>query len=429
MIRPARLANVAAAALVVACGGRSDGRGEIVIRMTSWQSPEENALDVPAVHAFEQAHPGVRVVNEPISNQAEYREKVFTSVAAGSPPDVVLIDGIDVPAFLDADVMLDLARFAPRVGMRLDDFYPSVLAMFARDGRVIGFPKGFSPMVFYYNRALFDAARVPYPKDGWTFDDFARTARALTRDTNRDGTPDVWGTVLQRPFYTWQAWIWSGGGDILAPDGTRASGTLDSRETRATLDFLTALPTRLGVAPKPNAFRQVSGNETRLFYSGRLALLTSGHWLIPNIRKAMSRGQLSLGVVSIPHADGHPVRTPLFASAWGVPRNSRHRKLAVELAAALSSPEAQRHRLASGLELSTIPAVQRDFAARDTLGLERAFLAQVQYGEPPWGARIAKFREVEAQLPEMLDRVLINHESIDVVTTDVARRIDRILAR
>jgi multiple sugar transport system substrate-binding protein len=430
MRRIARMmATTLAVVTLASCAGRADGRAEIVLRMTSWQSPEENALDVPAVQAFERAHPGVRVVNEPISNQAEYREKVFTSVAAGSPPDVVLIDGIDVPAFLDADVMLDLTRFAPRVGMRLDDFYPSVLAMFAREDKVIGFPKGFSPMVFYYNRALFDSAGVPYPRDGWTFDDFARTTRALTRDTNGDGTPDIWGTVLLRPFYAWQAWIWSGGGDILSPDGTRASGFLDARDTRATLDFLTSLPTRLGVAPKPNAFRQVTGNETRLFYSGRLALMTSGHWLIPQIRRAMARGQLSLGVVSIPHAAGHPVRTPLFASAWGVPRNSRHRKLAVELAAALSNADAQRHRLASGLELSTIPAVQRELAERDSLGLERAFLAQVPYGEPPWGARIAKFREVEAQLPEMLDRVLINHESVDAVTTDVARRIDRILAR
>ena len=412
---------------LAACGG--GGRDDIVLRMTSWQSPEENALDAPAVREFERRHPGVRVVNEPVTNQAEYREKVITSVAAGSPPDVVLLDGIDVPAFIDAGVFLDLAPFARRVGLSLDAFYPSVLDMFSREGRVFGFPKGFTPMVYYYNRALFDAARLPYPVDGWTRDDFLRTARALTRDTDGDGATDQWGTVLMRPFYAWQAWIWSGGGDILAPDGSRASGYLDSPRTDSTLRFLTSLPTTFGVAPRPNAFRAVSGTETRLFHSGRLALLTSGHWLIPNIKRQLAQGRLRLGVVSIPRAAGHPVKTVLFASAWSVPRNSRHRKLAVELAAWLAGAEAQRLRLESGLELSTMPAVQTAFATRDTLGLEAAFLRQVSFGQAPWGARIARFREVEAQLPEILDRVLISGEPVERVTADVARRIDDILAR
>jgi len=369
------------------------------------------------------------VVNEPVSNQAEYREKVITAIASGAPPDVLLLDGIDVPSFARAGVLLDLAPFAARVGLRLEEFFPNVLSMFARGDSVLAFPKGFSPVVYYYNRALFDAAGIPYPKDGWTVDEFLQTAKALTRDLDGDGSTDQWGTAVDRRFHAWQAMLWSGGGDILTPDGRRATGALDSPETVRALEFLTSLSTTHRVAPRPNAFRAVSGNETRLFYSGRIALLPSGHWLLPNIRAQLVQGRLSLGVVTFPRAEGVQPATPLFASGWAVPRNSAHRKLAVELAAALAGPEAQRHRLEAGLELSTMPAVQEAFAGRDSLGLEPAFLRQVMFGRAPWGARIERFREVEAQLPDIIDRVVIRGESVAGAARDVARRIDEILRR
>ena len=425
--RAARLAAYLALVAVIACGPGPDD--QIVLRMTSWQSPQENVLDLPAVRAFERAHPGVRVVNEPVSNQAEYREKVITAIASGSPPDVLLLDGIDVPSFVDAGVLLDLAPFAPRVGMAIADFYPVVLAMFARGEAVYAFPKGFSPVVYYYNRALFDAAGMRYPQDGWTWDEFRATAKALTRDLDGDGTVDQWGTAVDRRFHAWQAMLWSGGGDILRDNGRRATGALDAPETVAALDFLTSLVTRDSVAPRPNAFRAVTGNETRLFYSGKVAFIPSGHWLIPNIRAQLARGQLRLGVVSFPRAPGVVPATPLFASGWAVPRNSAHRKLAVELAAALAGAEAQRQRLRAGLELSTMPAVQDAFAGADSLGLEEAFQRQVALGRAPWGTRIARFREVEAALPDIIDRVVIRGEPVAAVAADVARRIDQVLLR
>lgn len=422
-----RVARGIALALLLAACGRGDD--VTVLRMTSWQSPDEIAIDAISIREFERRHPGVRVENDPVSNQAEYREKVITSIVSGAPPDIFLLDGIDVPAFVDEGVVLDLAPFASRVGTDLSAFYPSVLAIFSRGRHVYAFPKGFTPMVYYYNKDLFDRAHLPYPALDWTWDDFLRDARALTRDTSGDGVPDYWGTALDRRFFTWQSWVWSGGGDILSPDGTRATGYLNSPQTDSTIRFLTDLPTRYGVAPRPNAFRAVTGKETRLFYAGQLAMLTSGHWLIPQLEPYMRKYHLRLGVTSIPRAPGHRLETAVFASAWAVPYNTPHRKLAVELAAWLTAADAQMTRARQGLELPAMPAVQQAYAAEDTLGLERDFAAQVPYGRPPWGATIARYREVEAQMFDVMDRVLIRREPVHRVTTDVARRLDTILAR
>ena len=423
--RSVRPRVVAALALVLAACGADEA---VTLRITSWQSPEENAIDAMEFRSFEAAHPGVRIVNDPVSNSAEYREKVLTSIGAGSPPDVFLLDGIDVAAFAARDVALDLQPFAERVGVLLGLFFPQVVEPFKVGGKLLAFPKGFSPMVYYYNRALFADAGLAPPRNGWTQDEFLAAVRALTRDTDGDGVVDQWGTVLDRRLYAWQAWIWSAGADVLTPDGARATGAIDQPAAERTLTLLTDLPRR-GYAPSPSTVGRSLGYEERLFYSGRLGLMTSGHWMIPRMRRYLEQGRVQLGVVSVPRAQGNQVKTPLFASGWAVPYNTPHRKLAVELAAWMVRADAQRRRAASGLEIPTLMTVAYESAAKDRTGMEMDFLWQVPYGGVPWGARVAQYREVEKAMMDLVDRVVVDRVSVRDATREAATVVDRALSR
>ncbi|OGU01288.1 MAG: hypothetical protein A2085_05895 [Gemmatimonadetes bacterium GWC2_71_10] len=66
-------------------------------------------------------------------------------------------------------------------------------------------------------------------------------------------------------------------------------------------------------------------------------------------------------------------------------------------------------------------------AAADTTGWEATFVRAAAVGRAPWGARIEKWREVEAILPDVMDRVILNHEDVAAVLADIARRIDAVL--
>jgi len=400
----------------------------VTLRITSWQSPEENAIDAVEFRSFEAAHPGVHIVNDPVSNNAEYREKVLTSIGAGSPPDVFLLDGIDVAAFAARDVVLDLQPFAERVGVLQGLFFPQVLEPFRVQGKLLAFPKGFSPMVYYYNKELFARAGIAPPKNGWTQAEFLAAVRALTRDTDGDGVVDQWGTTLDRRLYAWQAWMWSAGADILTSDGQRATGAIDQPAAESTLTFLTNLPRR-GYAPPPSASGGALGFEQRLFYSGRLGLLTSGHWMIPRMRRYLEQGRVQLGVVSVPRTEGHQVKTPLFASGWAVPYNTPHRKLAVELAAWMVRADAQRRRAASGLEIPTLLTVAYENAAKDSTGLEMEFLWQVPYGGVPWGARVAQYREIEKAMMDLVDRIVVDRVKVHDAAREAAAVVDGVLHR
>lgn len=89
----------------------------------------------------------------------------FSSISSAEDRAAVL----NIEPFLDADPALSK-----------DDFYPSAVEAFSYQGQLWGLPAETGLAVVIYNKALFDAAGVPYPTLDWTTDDFLETAVALT---------------------------------------------------------------------------------------------------------------------------------------------------------------------------------------------------------------------------------------------------------
>jgi multiple sugar transport system substrate-binding protein len=397
------------------------------VRVVSWAGYLELAMDEEIVDSFRVRHPDIPVCYESLEGAGIYREKVLTSIAAGTPPGVFLLDGIDIPSFVNRGVLLDLAPFTGRVGMPADAFHPVLREHFESDGRLWAFPKDFTPMVLYYNRDLFDDAGVAYPDSSWTWPDFLDAAQRLTRDTDGDGAVDQWGFAWPREFFYLQTWIWAGGGDLLSPDGRRATGYLDSDATVAAVQWYLDLTRTHGVAPRIEMFRRGLGQSGRLFYSGRVAMMQSGHWNTPTLLPYERRGQLRFGVAPVPTAAGVAPVSPIYASGWAVPRNAPHRKWAVTVAAFLAGETAQRIRAQSGLAVPGLPAVTDDVVAADTTGREAVFVAASAHGRQPWGTRIEQWRELEDLLLDLLDRPLVRGEPVAAVARDIARRIDALL--
>ncbi len=127
------------------------------------------------------------------------------------------------------------------------------------------------------------------------------------------------------------------------------------------------------------------------------------------------------------YEDREPV-TVLYAAGWAVPHNTRHKRLAVELAAHLSSPAAQRQRASYGLAIPSLRAVHEEAAAADALGLEQEFMDAARHGRMSWGSTVEGWAQIEVFLPDIFDRVIFEKEPIHDVTADVAKKIDAILA-
>ena len=414
--------------LLVTLACRADDN-RTVLELANWADYREADLERQVLAPFEQAHPGLVVQQQSAgTGQAEYRERILTSIVAGKPPDVFLLDNIDVPAFANRGAVLDLSPYLRRLGVELARYDSTVIGIFRRGDAVYALPKGYSPMVVVYNKDLFDRAGVPYPTDDWTWDDFLRVAKALTRDTDGDGRTDQWGTAFDRRVFLWIPWLWSGAGDVLCPGGTRASGCLDAPASVAAIRWYTNWVTRDSIVPRVFNLRRSLGDNLRLFYSGKVAMLTTGHFWNPNLRPYVADGRLKVGFVEIPHQAGATPQTVIYASGFAVPATAPHRKLSIQLAAYLADSAAQAIRAGGDLELPSLTGAALARAAADTTGWEAVFLRASRHARMPWGARIERWREVESALPDMMDRITLEHVDPRVAAQEMAQRIDQLLA-
>jgi len=418
---------VAACLAVWACGAVAEG-DRVTLVLANRADYLEAKLEDRVLAPYVAVNRGVRVVQQSTAtHQAEYRERLLTSMAAGSPPDVFLLDDSDVPALVNRGVVLDLAPYLARAGVDIGCLDQTVLSVFSRGNAVYALPRGYTPLVVVYNKDLFDRAGIPYPRDDWTWDDFLRAAKRLTRDTDGDGRIDQWGAYFDRRPSIWIPWVWAGGGDVLCVDGRRAGGCLDAPVTIEAIRWYTGWMTRQGIAPRTHNLVKSVGEDFRLFTSGRVAMLTTGHSWVPRLRPYAASGRLRVGFVGIPHRAGVRPVTVIYASGYAVPAIAARRKLSIELAADLTDSLADGARGEAGLELPALTTAAQALVARDTLGWEAAFVRAAAVGRMPWGARIERWREVEAVLPDLLDRITLAGAAPAAAAHELARQLDRVL--
>ena len=416
----------AALALVLyGCGSAGASHGPEVFRVASRASYRDRGLEEALLERYRDAHPGLPVLAHYAATDDGYRERLFTSLAAGPPPDAFLLDQADVPAPVDGGRVLDLTPYLPRVGVDPGSYDAAVGSVFRRGTAVYALPRGYSPVVLAYNKDLFDRAGVSYPTDDWTWDDFLRLAHQLTLDGDGDGRTDQWGTQVERAGAAWLPWLWSGGGDVLCPGGRRAAGCLDSPTSVAAIRWYTGLVTGEGVAPRSVGRLDWSGGDLGPFTTGRVAMLTVTHASVAQLRSETS-GVPRVGFVELPHRAGWPPATAVYASGYAVPRWAGRRKLSLELLVSLTDSLAQAARGEAGLELPAARGAAQALAAGDTLGWEAAFLRAATHARAPWAARVARWRDVEAVLPALVDRILAGADP-EAAAHEVADRIDRLL--
>jgi multiple sugar transport system substrate-binding protein len=404
------------------------GGGRVTLELATRADYAEVQVEDRVLGPYLTSHAGLRVVQQSATrNPGSSREHLLASLAGGTVPDVFRLDNGDVPALVNRGAALDLSPYVLRAGIDLGCMNQTVLAMFSRGDAVYALPRGYTPLVVAYNKDLFDRAGIPYPRDDWTWDEFLGTAKRLTRDTQGDGIIDQWAIAFDRRPLLWIPWIWAGGGDVLCSDGRRASGCLDGRATVEALRWYTAWVTTQGIAPGNQGARRALGDDVQALVTGRVAMLTTGHYAVPQLRAAVAAGRLRVGFVAIPHRAGVRAATAIYATAYAVPAAVARRKLAVGLAAYLTDSLADALRAEAGHELPAVATVAQALVARDTLGWEAAFLRVATAGRVPWGARVERWAEVEAALPDLIDRVTLMGTDPARAAREMARELDRVL--
>ena len=202
---PAVLGVAVAVSLALAgCGGGGTDApvaepfptGNVTITMSGWSlatTPEFKTL----ADGFHALHPNVTVeVKE--YDPAQYDTLLTADLSAGNGPDIITQKTFKMfYTYVDGGALLDISDVAARLPDSTNG-----RASYAIDGKTYGVPYRQDSWVLYYNKDLFDKAKVGYPNGSWTWDDYAKAAKDLTTGLKAAGSTAV-GTYQ----HSWQSTV------------------------------------------------------------------------------------------------------------------------------------------------------------------------------------------------------------------------------
>jgi multiple sugar transport system substrate-binding protein len=216
-------------------------------------------LDTLVYEPFKTQHPTVTVKHDSVTS-GDFYNKVPVLFAGGTAPDLLWIQTFAHYTYIDQGLVLALDPLVARdKAFDLQDFWPKGLSSLQKDGKLYGLPYNMQVVVVYYNKDLFQKAGVEFPKPGWTWNDFADTAKRLT---SAQGDNKIFGALpLGAGSWQLESILLQSGGSILNQDRTAPNVT--SAGSLEALQWLTDLYVKDRVAPnKGNPTGKGQGFQT-----------------------------------------------------------------------------------------------------------------------------------------------------------------------
>jgi multiple sugar transport system substrate-binding protein len=271
------------------CGkGKASADKQIVIRFNTLDSGIYAEPMQLIADRYMAENPGVKIEMEIIPDN--YDTKLLAQLSSNSAADLINL-GATAKDFGEQGIVVDLMPYIKASGWDLDQYIPSTLLPGKVGGKLYTLPKDYSSFAILYNKKLFDAAGIPYPKDGWTWDECIATARALTNVGE-----GRWGIEFQGlwvdPF---EAILYAYGGRTVSPDGKQYTGYLNSdASVRAITDYV-RWHTVDKVAPTPSQRNSMSTVD--LFATGKVAMFMYGPWALEDYA---ANPEIDFGTVRLP---------------------------------------------------------------------------------------------------------------------------------
>jgi len=294
--------------LLSACS-LAGGEPEQISFMVFGDPAEFNAYQ-ELVNAFHEKHPEIEVELIHVPSQGDYRTRLATDFAAGTPPDVTLMNYRRYAAFATEGQLEPVGPYLDESEViSEEDFYPVALQGFIWDGELMCLPQNLSSLVIYYNEDLFDAAGIPYPADKWSWDEFLAAAQALTQDTDGDGVIDQYGVGISPELQRLAPFVWQNGGVIVDDDAQPRRTTLARPPSLEAFQWFVDLRQEHGVVPTRE--EEASQDSESRFIDGTVGMFFNSRRGTPTYREIES---FSWDVAPLPsgeesasilHSDGY----------------------------------------------------------------------------------------------------------------------------
>ena len=201
----------------------TDG-AETVVYTQMWDDFNANHTDIQVKYLF--------------FAQDELLNKLATSGELGDTPEVVVVDGLQIPYFQELDMIACLDEFITED--LKNDVLPSVWAENTYDGSIYGVAQFDSGMALWTRKSVLEelGARIPTSyKEAWTKAEFEEIL-AKAKEAGYEYPLFIRQNKPSSVYFTFMPILASMGGDYLSRETYTAKGTLDSENTIAAYSWI-----------------------------------------------------------------------------------------------------------------------------------------------------------------------------------------------
>ncbi len=352
-------AGAAAAAASSGCsaqkwGARSSAGTTKHLTYALWDANQQVGYQ-KSIDVFQRMHPNIRVTIQQIP-YGSYQAKINAEFISGEAPDLFWVNTPFLADWIQRGILADITDRVSAAGIDLSIYYPALVALHRRDGRLYGLPKDWDTIAFYYNKTLTKKRKVEVPESlTWhpygsgTFTPFLQqlTIDRRGRDAATTGFDPRHVTTYATSIYNdlqagFGSFLAMNGGGVLARPYDQET-VLTSARNAETMTWLTqTLRSQHVLIPADSIGLNANGAAlSSLFAQGVVATYLAGDWNTNSLYQLTQGGSgLEVGVLPLP--SGPQGRISVFNGLTdGVNAHSNHPDEAWLLAQWLAGPESQ----------------------------------------------------------------------------------------
>jgi ABC-type glycerol-3-phosphate transport system substrate-binding protein len=218
----------------------------------------------PTQALFDQYEKKTGIKIKPIyTDWSNYLNKILTIIASGTIPDIIVLDRMWLPMFVEKglvrplDAVIKAAQFNPTT--KLSEWKSGYYKK-----KFYGIDIWSSPNMLFYYPNMFREAGIQDPNvllasNKWNWDTLLEIGTKLSKDTNGDGKKEQFAINQTTWIPDLVSKIWQNGGNVFNDEYTKA--LLDQPKSVEALAFWHDLSWRYGISPKPG-----ESSKTAMFY-------------------------------------------------------------------------------------------------------------------------------------------------------------------
>lgn len=348
-------------------------------------------------------------------NHTDTISTYMTWAAADTMPDAAMLSANYLNSLISKDMILNLSEYTKekKPDYNFGRYIPKLLDAYKYENQIYALPSDLDLGLMWYNKDIFDKAKVEYPNENWTWEDLQKNAKLLT---SGEGPEKTYGVNLG----DYQTYLWQNGTNTISDD--KKSSLFDTQPVKDTFSYLLNMVSTEGTAVSPS-------NEEPLFQNGKVAMsLGAGPWFA---HYEMANVDFNWGVTALPK--GKEKATTCYGSTFAVFKGSKNIDASFDFIDWFLSDEQQLYRAEKFYWfppaescIDTEAFMTNDKIMGMTKEQKELVLAETAFGKAP--IVVEKQNEISQVMSAELSLMWAGERSMDEALGTIAGEVNKLLS-